>query len=216
LADGDGGPPIEAPEWALKAASLDELEKEAARCTLCTLCQGRKAFFFGRGKALRPDVMFVVSPPGKAAAKEGRFPAGKEGALLSSLVTSGFKKDEKDVYVTPAVKCAADSPSELPRRALACCRFIALRQAQLVAPRAVVAFGKDAARVMSGVDRPLGVLRKLGRLKLSGGGWLAGLWMTYGLDRMLATDQVREQAWEDLRRMAASLRRRPGGSSGGA
>jgi uracil-DNA glycosylase family 4 len=208
-APADNDPIPGPPDWIAGAADLKALELAARACDMCPLSGAKKGFLFGRGKESGPAVMFVVAPQGKAAVKEGAFPAGKEGALLSKMIAGGFKLEESELFVTPAVKCAVDLKGPLPRRARVCCGYITARQAELLAPRAVVAMGPDAARVMSRTDKPLGLLR--GRLrKLAAGQWKAWLWTTYGLDRMCAKQGVKEDAWDDLAALAQWLRQPPG------
>jgi uracil-DNA glycosylase family 4 len=197
------GPVPERPDWILRAGNLRELERDAAKCSLCPLCRARKGFLFGRGLDQRPALMFVVGPQGRAAVREGAFPPGKEGELLSALIERGFKVDAGRVYVTPAVKCAADFAGAVSARARQCCGYIARRQAELLAPGAVVALGEDAGRVMAGRDLPVGILRRLKRLELPSGKGKAPLWITYGLDHMLAADAVKTEAWNDLRPLAS-------------
>jgi uracil-DNA glycosylase len=202
------GPPPGPPEWIFRARNLDELEKLAFdNCTLCARARSRKGFLFGRGKEDRPDAMIVLDPQSEKVFKDGNFPRDVEREWLSELLNSGIKLDEKNVYVTPSIKCVLPRTDGVTHRAMTCCGYLAIRQASLLRPLAVASFGKTAAGVMSMSRMPLGILRAMRRVELSQDNWKSGLWMTFGLNHICSKGSVARRAYLDMKSMASEIRK---------
>jgi uracil-DNA glycosylase family 4 len=205
------GPPPDPPGWVAASRTLEELAAAAKRCEACPYSIGKTGFLFGRGNADSPKAVFIVGRQGKAAGRSGAYPPAQEAEFLVTMLEKGFRISEEDCYLTPAFKCAGPPPATgLPGFAkdwaTECCGHILKRQLELLRPRAVAALGTDAAGVATGLRVPVGIHRLMGRPVISAGPWSAGLWVTYGLDGMLASPAVKIEAWKDLRSLSAFLR----------
>jgi DNA polymerase len=136
-------------------STLEELRREAARCTACDLYERATQTVFGEGPEHAP-VMLVGEQPGDREDREGHPFVGPAGRVLDeALVEAGI--DRTEVYITNAVKHfkwlergkrrihAAPSVGEINA-----CRPWLEAEIRLVAPRLVVALGATAARALFG------------------------------------------------------------------
>jgi uracil-DNA glycosylase family 4 len=173
---------------------------------MCTLAADRNECLFGRGPEPSPKLMVVLGPQGRKASKDGRYPTGREGELLATILASGFGMNVEDAYVAPAVKCSPAETASVTRNVRISCGHIIRAQARLLSPKAIVAFGENAARMMTGKDTRLGILRgmKLDPFPLANGG-TAPLYVTYGLETMIASKTVRTDGWKDLKPLGIYL-----------
>jgi DNA polymerase len=135
--------------------TLDELRREAARCTACDLYQRATQMVFGEGPE-HAAVMLVGEQPGDREDKQGHPFVGPAGRILDeALALAGIDRDR--VYLTNAVKHfkwvergkrrihAAPSVGEI--RA---CKPWLDAEIAAVDPRVVVPMGATAVRAVIG------------------------------------------------------------------
>jgi DNA polymerase len=135
--------------------TLEELRREAARCTACDLYARATQTVFGEGPE-HAEVMLVGEQPGDREDREGHPFVGPAGRLLDqALVEAGI--DRTKAYITNAVKHfkwlergkrrihAAPSVGEINA-----CKPWLDAEIRAVAPRLVVALGATAARALFG------------------------------------------------------------------
>jgi uracil-DNA glycosylase len=124
--------PLALPSDAVR--SWRELERTAADCTLCRLCEDRTKVVFGDG-AQDADVVVVGDAPGRTD---------------NLLLDAGFDRD--DVYVTTVVKC--HPRTEAPDRDVvdACSPYLVEQLAHL-RPRVIITLGPVATGLL--LQRPV-------------------------------------------------------------
>jgi uracil-DNA glycosylase family 4 len=140
--------PLALPSDAVR--SWRELERTAADCTLCRLCEDRTKVVFGDG-AQDADVVVVGDAPGRTEDLLGRPFVGAAGNLLDNLLLdAGFDRD--DVYVTTVVKC--HPRTEAPDRDVvdACSPYLVEQLAHL-RPRVIITLGPVATGLL--LQRPV-------------------------------------------------------------
>ncbi len=135
--------------------SLDELRREAARCTGCHLHERATQTVFGEGPP-QAEVMLVGEQPGDREDREGLPFVGPAGRVLDqALVDAGI--DRATVYVTNAVKhfkWVERGKRRIHATPLAgeidACKPWLVAEIRAVSPRLVVALGATAARSVLG------------------------------------------------------------------
>jgi uracil-DNA glycosylase len=137
------------------AKRLEDVRREAQGCRRCDLWKLGTQTVFGEGPS-SARMMLVGEQPGDAEDLAGRPFVGPAGQLLrESLAEAGI--DEKDVYVTNAVKHFKWTPRgkrrihEKPNRVeVNACKMWLEQEIALVKPRVIVALGATAAGVVLG------------------------------------------------------------------
>lgn len=135
--------------------TLEQLAKDAARCTRCDLYQRATATVFGAGRARAPLVL-VGEQPGDQEDKQGQPFVGPAGRLLDqALHDSGIKR--ADAYVTNAVKhfkWQARGKRRIHQRPngteIMACRPWLDAELATVRPRVAVALGAVAGEALFG------------------------------------------------------------------
>jgi DNA polymerase len=183
--------------YAETAGTLAALREGVAKCRLCPLGEGRKGFFFGKGK-VGAKLLFVSDPPTERALRENDYPPAPERYVFSGLLKEIFGLAAEDVYLTPIAKCVAGA-GELSPETEKHCKAVTVREIELVRPRVVAALGVNASRILSGTDKPMASLRKRTQENISlGFGKFVPLRMVYGLDEIAKNPDAAETAKDDL------------------
>jgi DNA polymerase len=145
---------------------LDELRKQAARCTACDLYKTGTQVVFGEGPE-DAEVIFVGEQPGDQEDKLGRPFVGPAGKLLDkALADAGI--DREHVYLTNVVKhfkWVARGKRRIHQKPnwseVAACRPWFEAELEAVQPRVLVCLGATAAQALLGrrfrVSRERGV-----------------------------------------------------------
>lgn len=202
---------------AEKASRLDEIrERHAATCPHCTRSRSHRHVVFGEGN---PDaeLVFVGEAPGEAEDETGRPFVGPAGQKLDEMIRAmGLRRE--DVYIANVLKTRPpDNRTPLPDEVERCGPFL-IEQLLAVRPRAIVALGGPATKLVVGTDQGITRLR---------GTWQsweppAGsdcapipVMPTYHPSYVLRnyTPKVRGEVWSDLKRVLELLGRRPGGAT---
>jgi uracil-DNA glycosylase len=153
-------------------ASLNELRRDAAKCTRCPLYANATQIVFGEGRT--GGMMLVGEQPGDQEDLAGRPFVGPAGKLLRDVLgEAGI--DEQSVYVTNAVKHFKWKPRGTRRihdkpswsEVHACGHWLGLELAA-VRPELVVCLGATAAQSLFGRSARVGALRGVPR-ELPGG-----------------------------------------------
>jgi uracil-DNA glycosylase len=140
-----------------RTSSLRKLAEAAASCTACPLHAGATQTVFGEG--VKKAMMLVVGEqPGDQEDRRGQPFVGPAGRVLDeAFAEAGIERDA--TYLTNAVKHFKWKPAPRGKRRLharpnadelAACRPWLEAELSLVAPRAVVALGASAGRVLLG------------------------------------------------------------------
>ena len=132
--------------------SWRELERTAADCRLCRLCEGRTKVVFGDG-AQDADVVVVGDAPGRTEDLLGRPFVGAAGNLLDNLlIDAGFDRD--NVYATTVVKCHPrhDTPDQ---DVVDACSPYLVEQLAHLRPKVIVTLGPVATQLLLQRPAPL-------------------------------------------------------------
>ncbi len=137
--------------------NLDDLEKEAARCELCSLHLGRQNPVFAKGNP-ESDIVICGMVPAKEENEAGLPFVGRSGQLLDTILHDvGLTLD--DVYITNLVKCFLAAGRKLEQIWIQSCLPYLILQLNFIKPKVIVALGKDAAFTLAGIkddSKPLG------------------------------------------------------------
>ncbi len=183
--------------WAGQAANLSALREKTAACRACPLGRdkdGAEEASPGRGPFEAGEKILM------AFVGEGpEIFDGAERDLLAAMIEKGLKLAPDEFYVTSLIKCPKNPAGEIPKGAAPECLPIAERELALLRPPLILALGQAPGRLLSGRLREhLGILRNQTHS-------VAGLpksWLrvTYGLDDLLTTPELKKEAWKDLRK----------------
>lgn len=202
---------------AEKARRLDEIrERHAATCPHCTRSRSHRNVVFGEGN---PDaeLVFVGEAPGEAEDETGHPFVGPAGQKLDEMIRAmGLRRE--DVYIANVLKSRPpDNRTPLPEEVERCGPFL-IEQLLAVRPKAIVALGGPAAKLVVGTDQ--GITRLRGTWQSwqppAGAGCAAiPVMPTYHPSYVLRnyTPKVRGEVWGDLKRVLELLGRRPGGAN---
>jgi uracil-DNA glycosylase family 4 len=175
------------------APSLGAFKEQISGCLRCSLGPKRKALVFGEGDPKSP-LVFVGMAPGGDEELAGRPLVGAAGGLLDRMIAAmGFQRS--DVYVCNVLKCRSHGGAA-PAEALEACKPYVQHQLSLVKPKAVIAMGETAVRILLGGEKPLAALR---------GRWGAfqGLRVmpTYHPSDLLRDEGLKRHVWDDLKQV---------------
>lgn len=194
--DGDG----------TKQAQLDELRLRHDReCPHCTTATSHTQTVFGEGS---PDaaVMFVGEAPGETEDQTGRPFVGRAGQKLDDMIRAmGLARE--DVYIANVLKSRPpDNRTPLRHEVEACGPYL-VEQVRIIRPRAIVALGGPAAKLL--LDTEVGITR------------LRGVWASYRAGDLEVpvmptfhpayllrnyTPETRRQVWSDLQAVIDRIR----------
>ncbi|RMH15831.1 MAG: uracil-DNA glycosylase [Acidobacteria bacterium] len=184
---------------AERAAALRVLAEEAAGCTACRLCRGRRKVVFGSGDAAA-DLMFIGEGPGAQEDRQGLPFVGPAGELLTRIIQAiELRRDE--VYITNVVKCRPPRNRDPQEDEVAACSGFLERQIALVEPKLIVLLGKVAAQALLRTDRSLRDLR--GRWHRVYG---VETRVTYHPAALLRQTHYKRPTWEDMQIVRDRLR----------
>ncbi len=178
----------------LRIAALDiaGLAADIAACTACKLCATRNRVVPGVGD-LPADWMFVGEAPGAEEDARGEPFVGQAGRLLDAMLAALGLSRTRNVYIANVLKCRPPgNRTPEPLEAEACKPYLA-RQVELVSPKIIVALGRSAATLLTGVDAPIASMR--GRVHRHQG---VPLVVTYHPAYLLRNLPDKSKAWEDL------------------
>ena len=193
--------PNPAPSTA--ATTLDQLATTIAACRACGLCGTRAATVPGSG-SITAEVVFIGEIPGPEDDASGLPFAGKDGELLTRMITAmGLSRES--VFITNVIKCRPPaSRAPLADEVAACVGFLH-QQLGIIRPKVICTLGNLPLRALLN-DVTLGVTRLRGsRLDYRG----IPLIPTFHPSFLLRNEAAKKPCWEDLKQVLAVLGRTP-------
>jgi uracil-DNA glycosylase family 4 len=120
---------------------LEEVAKQVAVCTKCSLQYSRKKAVPGEGPA-KSKIMFIGEGPGFYENEQGRPFVGAAGKFLDELL-AGIKMKRSDVFITNVVKCRPPGNRDpLLEEIQTCTSNYLERQIQAINPFVIVTLGR--------------------------------------------------------------------------
>lgn len=173
------------------AGTLEAFQRQIAACEACPRAGKRKKLVFGEGHSAAP-LVFIGEGPSSDDDASGRPFSGASGDLLDRMVAAmGFKRAE--VYLVQVVKCRGLGNEPTPAEAAACLPYLE-QQLALLAPKALVSFGRYTSALLSGTPKPMAELR--GRWSKFKG---IPLMPTYHPEEILRDEGLKRFVWADLK-----------------
>ena len=184
--------------------ALEEIRADLGECTRCKLHEGRNTIVFGSGNP-EAEVVFVGEGPGADEDAQGLPFVGRAGQLLTEMINNSAQRMKvplrrEDVYICNVVKCRPPDNRTPERDEIDTCSPFLLRQLDSIRPRAAVALGATAARVLLNTGESMARLR---------GRWFdyhgARLLVTYHPAYLLRDPSKKREAWEDMQMLLGFL-----------
>jgi DNA polymerase len=181
------------------AARLAAVAREVADCTRCALHRGRRHTVPGEGVPA-PAVLVVGEGPGAEEDATGRPFVGKAGQYLDKWLAAVQLDRGTNCFIANAVKCRPPGNRDpLPVESAACLPYLRA-QIAVLRPRAILAVGRIAGQLLTGLDAGVGVLRRTQHLYEG-----VPLAVTYHPSAVLRDSSLRAPVWEDLKRLKSLL-----------
>ncbi|MDR0881893.1 MAG: hypothetical protein LBP55_05065 [Candidatus Adiutrix sp.] len=176
------------------AGTLAGLADLTRACRACPGAQAGPPPVPGRGGD-RPLVVVVGPTPAMYEAAAG--------TLLTAMIEKGLKLGPEEYYLTSLIKCQPAEGQAPASGADQRCRPILQRELARLRPKLVLALGRKPGQQLCGLPEPLGALRTRSHT-LPG---LPGVWLrvTYGLEDMLASPEIKTAVWQDLKKIIPGL-----------
>jgi uracil-DNA glycosylase family 4 len=179
---------------------LESFYNEIHTCRRCALGSLRTNFVFGMGSP-NADLMFVGEAPGKDEDLQGKPFVGRAGQLLT-LMLKAINLTRDEVYIANVLKCRPPNNRDPFPEEVEKCEPYLLRQIDLIGPKLIVTLGRYAAASLLRTKLSLGALRK--ELHAYNN---VPLVVTYHPAALLRNPLLKKDAWEDLKKIAAYLKR---------
>lgn len=172
--------------------NMEELEKSAAGCTKCNLCNGRRNIVFGVGNK-EADVMMIGEGPGADEDMQGIPFVGRAGQLMNKAF-QGLRIQRDKIYIANVVKCRPPQ-NRVPHEdeAKTCLDYLR-NQVTIVNPKIIVLLGSTALK---------NILGKEYGITASRGKWIDNgeyLYMpTWHPAALLRDDGKKIEFWQDMK-----------------
>ena len=206
---------------------FDALSRRIQSCQACALCGKRQHAVVGQGvlhsmeqatgadeasgpdssmRTSKPVLMVIGEAPGEQEDLQGQPFVGPSGELLDNMLAAIGCNRSDNVYITNAVKCRPPANRSPREDEMAACLPYLKRQIELVAPSVILALGRFASQTLLGSDVSLMSLREQNH-QFRMGHTQVPLVVTYHPAYLLRKPVDKRLAWQDLKRVAALLRR---------
>ena len=206
---GDGGSAPVGPTGDLFQAitpreTLEEVRGDLGECTRCKLHRGRTTIVFGSGNP-QAEVVFVGEGPGADEDAQGLPFVGRAGQLLTEMINNSAARMKvplrrENTYICNIIKCRPPNNRTPEKEEVETCSPFLLRQLDAIRPRAIVALGATAVRVLLNNNESMGRLR---------GRWFdyrgAQLLVTYHPAYLLRDPSKKREAWDDMQTLLRFL-----------
>lgn len=172
--------------------TLDEVAREIASCTSCSLSATALNPVPGEGS---PTAQFVCvgEAPGANEDELGRPFVGRSGDLLTKILDAiGFKRE--DIFICNVLKHRPPGNRNPTSEEIVACRHFLLRQLEILQPRVILALGTFAAQTLLDTKIPIGQLREVVH-RYHG----IPLVATYHPAALLRNPHWKRPAWEDVK-----------------
>ena len=198
------GPARDLFEAVTPRETLEEVRDDLGECTRCKLHRGRSTIVFGSGNP-KAEVVFVGEGPGADEDAQGLPFVGRAGRLLTEMINNSAARmkvplQREHIYICNVIKCRPPNNRTPEREEVETCSPFLLRQLDAIRPRAIVALGATAARVLLNNNESMARLR--GRwFKYRG----AQLLVTYHPAYLLRDPSKKREAWDDMQTLLRFL-----------
>jgi len=183
--------------------ATSDLPRLTDRISGCRRCRAAGGPLVGQGDG-RSGLMIVGSVATLEEIKAATpFPGG-QGELLDRMLQA-IGLDRASVYITPLAKCAPSS-EEGKTSLVANCLGHLKSEVAVVAPRAILAMGAEAAAALLG--RRESITRLRGKFHLF---QEVPVMPTFSPDELLRRPELKKGAWIDLQLVQKRLKRRKAG-----
>jgi uracil-DNA glycosylase family 4 len=185
------------------AARREELKKlyyEAQTCTRCPLSASRRTVVFGAGSVAAP-LMVIGEAPGADEDAQGLPFVGRAGKLLDDMLKAIGLSREKDVFIANILKCRPPRNRNPESTEVQQCLPMLRRQIEILQPKVILLLGRTAATTLLERAEGVGALRA-GTHEYRG----IPVFVTYHPAAMLRDQSYKRPAWEDLKRLSATLK----------
>lgn len=223
---------IDRTDAGIQTLGLDALVQKIQACEACALCGNRHHAVVGQGimhlpaqvasadgvsaagpsetasvlHTRKPVLMVVGEAPGEQEDLQGMPFVGLSGELLDNMLAAIGCSRSDNVYITNAVKCRPPA-NRIPREdEIAACLPYLKRQIELVRPSVILALGRFASQTLLESSDSLMSLREQDH-QITVGDARIPLVVTYHPAYLLRKPVDKQQAWQDLKRASALLRR---------
>ena len=170
----------------------DALRSEVSLCTRCSLHETRTQTVFGVGHH-DAEWLFIGEAPGEQEDLRGEPFVGRAGQLLDEMIRALGLEREK-VFIANVLKCRPPKNRDPPPAESASCEPFLVKQAELLAPKIIVAVGRIAAQNLLKTQVPIGKLR--GQVHRYAD---IPVVVTYHPAYLLRSQTEKRRAWEDLK-----------------
>jgi DNA polymerase len=188
--------------YEARREALKVLFYDSRDCRRCHLAESRNRLVFGAGNAAA-RVVVVGEAPGAEEDARGMPFVGRAGQLLTEMLTAIGLDRTRDVFITNILKCRPPGNRTPEESEVEACIPLLRRQIEAIHPEALLLMGRTAAAGVLGRAESIGSLRGQ---KLSYGEIPAVV--TYHPAALLRNESYKRPAWEDLKRLAATLEKR--------
>lgn len=185
------------------AAANDDwplLQHEVSRCTRCRLHETRTQPVFGVGDR-HARLMIIGEAPGAEEDRSGEPFVGRAGQLLTAML-KGIGLAREQVFIANTLKCRPPQNRDPRVDEISACNDYLLRQIAAIRPGVILAVGRIAAQQLLESDLPLGRMRGASQ---TFGDTAIPVIVTYHPAYLLRTPAQKALAWEDLKRVKATL-----------
>jgi len=189
----------DAGEETIRTFDYDTLRTVALGCRRCGLAEERKQVVFADGSRTA-RLMVVGEAPGAREDATGLPFVGPAGKLLDLLLAAVNLSREESVYICNVIKCRPPGNRNPLTEEIEACAPYLRRQIELVSPRAILAVGTFAGRLLTGRDSTLGNLR--GDVYSYEG---VPLLVTYHPAALLRNRRWVRSTWDDLQMLRGVL-----------
>ena len=173
--------------------SYTDLRNHALACTQCGLAEGRKNVVFSDGVE-DASVMVVGEAPGANEDQTGLPFVGAAGKFLDLLLATVDLSREKNTYICNVLKCRPPGNRDPKPDEIKSCSPFLTRQIQLIQPKALLAVGSFAGRLLTGQEKTA-----LGRIRGEVHSYQGvPLVVTYHPAALLRNPKWTFAFWEDL------------------
>ena len=120
--------------------SIDELNSEIKKCSLCFLRNSSKCVFTGFGDK-NSKIMFV------SLCKKDDYFEGASGKILENAINNGLNLEKDNVYISSLLRCEIsqnDAKNPALERSFELCRPYLLEEIRLIKPKIIITLGEEA------------------------------------------------------------------------
>lgn len=122
------------------AQVLEQVAKEVAVCTRCSLCKNRTKTVPGEGSS-QARLLFIGEAPGYHEDLQGKPFVGPSGDLLNKLLRA-IKIPREEVFIANVVKCRPPNNADPMPDQIEACKPYLDRQIAAINPRLIVTLGR--------------------------------------------------------------------------